>query len=73
MKIKVQARNLLPGDVTGNSEVVRSIISSPRVPRGYGPHRADKVEVILNKCDGRLARSTPWGAYTEINVERAEV
>jgi hypothetical protein len=68
-KIKVQARNLQPGDVTGSGEVIRGIQNSPRIPYGYGKHQTGKVGISLEKGDHR--RYTIWGAYTEISVERA--
>jgi hypothetical protein len=70
MKIKVQARNLQRGDITGSGEVVRSV-GPARIPRGYGPYQSDKVEVELNALKNARTRVTVWGAYTEIGVERA--
>lgn len=66
MKIRVQARNLQPGDVTGSGERVVKVETGVRTPKG-------KVEVFLRPrilADG--IRKAIWGAYTEINVERAQ-
>ena len=62
MKLKVQARNLQSGDRIGSGEIVRSIQTGLRTPRG-------KVEVMLHS--DRKDRMALWGAYTEINVERS--
>jgi hypothetical protein len=64
-KIKVQARFLQPGDVTGSGEVVRSVSSGIGTPRG-------KVDVALIHGSTPRIRKAIWGAYTEISVERAD-
>jgi hypothetical protein len=67
MKIKVQARNLQPGDVTGSGETITCVFPNPRI---HGKHQAGKVEVGLSALH-KLPRVAIWGAYTEIGVERA--
>lgn len=62
-RVKVQARDLQRGDVTGSGETVVRVSSGLRTPRG-------KVEVYLEK-NGRQ-RLAFWGAYTTINVNRQE-
>ena len=68
---KVQARALQRGDVTGSGETVVGVFQGPRIPAGYGRHRMDKVEVQLER-HGRC-RTSIWGAYTVINVQRTKV
>jgi len=67
---KVQARALQRGDVTGSGETVVFVFQGPRIPAGYGKHRMDKVEVTLEK--GNRRRTSIWGAYTMINVQRTK-
>ncbi|WP_407166605.1 hypothetical protein [Bradyrhizobium sp. ORS 111] len=62
--IKVAARHLLRGDVTGSGETVLSVSVGARTPRG-------KVEVALQKGDRK--RAALWGASTTIGVRRAPV
>lgn len=69
MKIKVQAQHLQPGDIVGSGERIGNIIcSSTQFP-------SNKICVQLIKyanSDHEIVRSTLWGKYTMINVERAE-
>ena len=63
-KLKVQAQHLQPGDIVGSGEDVCQIqVNGINIPIG-------KVFVGLNK-NGRF-RSSFWGKYTMINVERVE-
>jgi hypothetical protein len=62
MKIKVQAQHLRPGDITGSGEKVFDVI----VNSIHWP--SNKVHVALEK-NGRT-RSSLWGKYTAITVER---
>ncbi|MGR4932674.1 hypothetical protein ACIPUD_38730 [Bradyrhizobium sp. CAR08] len=59
--IKVPARLLLKGDVTGSNETVLSVSAGARTPRG-------KVEVSLTK--GARRRTAVWNAHTNIGVRR---
>ena len=61
---KVQARALQRGDITGSGETVVGVSAGIRTPSG-------RVEVTLEK-DGRR-RTSIWGAYTMINVQRTKV
>ncbi len=62
MKIKVQAQHLQPGDIVGSKEAIKQIIvNSISWP-------SSKVCVVLTT--GNRDRSTLWGKYTLINVER---
>lgn len=67
MKLKVQAQHLQPGDVVGSGEVISSVQAGIATPKG-------KVEVRLRKPTGMMdwTRSSYWGKYTMIYVERAE-
>ena len=60
---KVQARYLQAGDIIGSGETVKGVSAGVQTPRG-------KIEIILDK-DGR-SRMSIWGAYTLINVRRAD-
>ena len=63
-KLKVQAQHLQPGDIVGSGEDVCQIqVNGINIPIG-------KVFVGLNK-NGRF-RSSFWGKYTMINVERPD-
>lgn len=63
MKLKVQAQHLQIGDITGSGETVKYIVlASTKFP-------SSKIEVGLVSAKG--ARTSYWGKYTEINVERA--
>jgi hypothetical protein len=62
MPLRVQARQLVAGDVVGSGETIVQVAAGVRTPRG-------KVEVTLEK-DGRR-RLTFWGASTVINIRRA--
>jgi hypothetical protein len=59
--IKVPARALQRGDVTGSGETVVSVSAGVRTPRG-------KVDVILDK--GERRRMSLWCASTIISVRR---
>ena len=59
--IKVPARALQRGDVTGSGETIVSATAGVRTPRG-------KVEVTLEK--GERSRLALWGASTLISVTR---
>lgn len=64
MKIKVQAQHLQPGDIVGSGEKIEMIqIAGIKIP-------SNKVGVVLTS-ESHI-RSTLWGKYTMINVERAE-
>lgn len=67
MKLKVQAQHLQIGDITGSGESIKQItISSTQWP-------SSKVQVVLEKSEPNYSlRSTYWGKYTEINVERPD-
>jgi hypothetical protein len=60
-KLKVPARSLQVGDAVGSGEIVASVTTALRTPRG-------NVEVMLEK-NGRR-RLSFWGADTLINVTR---
>ena len=65
MKLKVQAQHLQPGDIVGSGETVDIVIrNSIHFP-------SSKVQVHLTK-NNEHSRSTYWGKYTEINIERPE-
>lgn len=59
--VKVPARHLLRGDVTGSGEVVLSVSTGAKTPRGM-------VDVILQK--GERKRAAIWNARTIIGVRR---
>ncbi|SFJ72604.1 hypothetical protein [Bradyrhizobium sp. cf659] len=59
--IKVPARHLLRGDVTGSGEVVLSVSAGAKTPRGM-------VDVLLQKGDRK--RAAIWNARTIIGVRR---
>jgi hypothetical protein len=59
--IKVPARHLQPGDVTGSGETVVSVSADARTPRGM-------VDVLLQK--GARKRAAIWSARTIIGVRR---
>ena len=59
--IRVQARHLLRGDITGSGETVLSVSVGARTPRG-------KVEVSLEK--GARQRTAFWNGQTIIGVRR---
>ncbi|MDH2402006.1 hypothetical protein QCM77_18875 [Bradyrhizobium sp. SSUT18] len=59
--IKVPARHLLRGDVTGSGEVVLSVSVGTKTPRGM-------VDVLLQKGDRK--RAAIWNARTIIGVRR---
>lgn len=61
-KLKVQARALQSGDITGSGEMVIGVMVGLTTPRG-------KVEVVLER--GTKTRRAIWGASTLINVTRA--
>lgn len=67
MKIKVQAQHLQSGDIVGSGEkVIGVILNSVKFP-------SKQVLVSLAKyanSDHEVVRSTLWGKYTIINVER---
>jgi len=59
--VKVPARNLLRGDVTGSGEIVLSVGAGVRTPRGM-------VDVLLQR--GERKRAAIWNAKTIIAVRR---
>ncbi|KRQ03332.1 hypothetical protein [Bradyrhizobium manausense] len=59
--VKVPARHLLRGDVTGSGEVVLSVSVGAKTPRGM-------VDVLLQK--GERKRAAIWNARTIIGVRR---
>jgi hypothetical protein len=61
--MKVCARYLRPGDVTGSGETVIKTSAGTKTPR-------NKIEVTIEK-DGKRRRVTV-GASTTINVKRME-
>ena len=63
MKLKVQAQHLQPGDIVGSGEKIIGTSRGLRVSNG-------KINVTLGK-DGKR-RTSQWGKYTEINIERPE-
>lgn len=70
MKLKVQAQYLQPGDIVGSGEVVSGIVySSTKFP-------SSKIQVWLDSrdklTDQLKTRSTYWGKYTDINIQRPE-
>ncbi|MET3968739.1 hypothetical protein [Bradyrhizobium sp. S3.9.1] len=62
--VKVPARHLLRGDVTGSGEVVISVSAGAKTPRGM-------VDVLLLK--GERKRAAIWNARTIIGVRRGGV
>jgi hypothetical protein len=61
--MKVCARYLQPGDVTGSGETVVKTSAGISTPRG-------KIEIVLER-DGHR-RLAVWGASTIVNVKRME-
>ncbi|MBB4362162.1 hypothetical protein GGD65_003187 [Bradyrhizobium sp. CIR18] len=61
--VKVPARHLLRGDVTGSGEVVLSVSAGAKTPRGM-------VDVLLQK--GERKRAAIWNARTIIGVRRGD-
>lgn len=59
--VKVPARHLLRGDITGSGEVVLSVSAGAKTPRGM-------VDVLLQK--GERKRAAIWNARTIIGVRR---
>jgi len=59
--VKVPARHLVRGDVTGSGEVVLSVSAGAKTPRGM-------VDVLLQK--GERKRAAIWNARTIIGVRR---
>lgn len=59
--VKVPARNLVRGDVTGSGETVLAVSNGARTPPG-------KVELCLQK--GARQRTAVWNAHTIIGVRR---
>lgn len=59
--VRVPARHLLRGDVTGSGEVVLSVSAGARTPRGM-------VDVLLQKAERK--RAAIWNAKTIIGVRR---
>ncbi len=59
--VKVPARHLLRGDLTGSGEVVLSVSVGTKTPRGM-------VDVLLQK--GERKRAAIWNARTIIGVRR---
>lgn len=64
-RLKIQARDLRPGDVVASGEIISWIGRGARTPAG-------KVEVRLRKSTGpHTIRIAIWGAYTMIGASRA--
>jgi hypothetical protein len=64
MKLRIQAQHLQPGDIVGSGEVVEAIRSAGLdLPKG-------KSMVVLSNAKG--SRTSYWGKYTMIGVERNE-
>lgn len=66
MKLRVQAQHLQSGDIVGSGEKVLSVYDSIKTPRG-------KINVQLegkNKYEANYGRTSLWGKYTLINIER---
>lgn len=62
MKIKVQAQHLQPGDIVGSGEKVEAVRAAGLdLPKG-------KAMVVLSNEKG--SRTSYWGKYTLIGVER---
>ncbi|MGY4355366.1 hypothetical protein ACVWZ3_008099 [Bradyrhizobium sp. i1.3.6] len=61
--VKVPARRLLRGDVTGSGEVVLSVSAGAKTPRGM-------VDILLQK--GERKRLAIWSARTIIGVRRGD-
>lgn len=59
--LRVPARHLLRGDLTGSGEVVVSVSAGARTPRGM-------VDILLQKGDRK--RAAIWSAKTIIGVRR---
>lgn len=59
--VKVPARHLLRGDVTGSGEVVLGVSAGAKTPRGM-------VDVLLQKGDRK--RAAIWNARTIVGVRR---
>ncbi len=62
MKHRIQAQHLQVGDIVGSGETVAAVIVNSIW------HPASKVRVVLEKAGDQ--RSSLWGKYTMINVER---
>lgn len=63
MKMRVQAQHLQVGDSVGSGETIaKVVVNSISIP-------TNKVLVILDSKDNQ--RTSYWGKYTMINVERA--
>ncbi len=65
-KLKVQAQHLQPGDIVGSGEVVQKVI------RDSIHWPTNKACIYLWNPKNDTDKSTLWGKYTLINVERAE-
>jgi hypothetical protein len=64
MKMRVQAQHLQVGDSVGSGETIaKVVVNSISIP-------TNKVLVILESKDNQ--RTSYWGKYTMINVERAD-
>lgn len=64
MKTRVQAQHLHPGDIVGSGETVHAVRAAGLdLPKG-------KVMVVLAKAD--YSRTSYWGKYTMINIDRSE-
>ncbi len=62
MKLRIQAQHLQPGDIVGSGETIAAVIVNSI------SHPSSKVRVVLES--GNDQRSSLWGKYTMINVER---
>ena len=61
-KMRVQAQHLESGDIVGSGEVIYGVVRAGiNIPTG-------KVMVTLN--DGAKRRTSFWGKYTLIGIER---
>lgn len=63
VKLHIQAQHLQPGDIVGSGEMVSSVASGTKIPKG-------KVEIYLDNLDRQTFRMSYWGKYTMINIER---
>lgn len=64
MKLRIQAQHLQVGDIVGSGEVVEAIRSAGLdLPTG-------KAMIVLSKGD--RSRTSYWGKYTYVGVNREE-
>jgi hypothetical protein len=63
-KLRIQVQHLQVGDIVGSGEVVKAVRSAGLdLPKG-------KSMVVLS--NGKGSRTSYWGKYTTIGVERSE-